>query len=126
MWNRLGCNESIESSFDVCWNYGTSRDGKPDPAFVPETDFVPTDDPEPNTLESEISKRFLCAKCGHDTPSFKRISATGTGLSKLMDIQTNQFLVVSCANCGYSELYDADILGSREGIGNIIDFLFGS
>ncbi len=29
---------------------------------------------------------------------------TGTGFSKMFDIQHNQFLVVYCANCGYSKI----------------------
>jgi len=46
-----------------------------------------------------------CPKCGHDETEVGSISTTGDGLSKLFDIQTNSFEVVSCTNCGYSELY---------------------
>ncbi|MCU4719527.1 zinc ribbon domain-containing protein [Halapricum hydrolyticum] len=46
-----------------------------------------------------------CPKCGHDEVDVSRISTTGGGLSKMFDIQTNNFQVVSCLNCGYSELY---------------------
>jgi predicted nucleic-acid-binding Zn-ribbon protein len=126
MWKCLNCSELVESSFDACWNCGTSSDGIPDPEFVAETEFVATDEPDAKALESEIAKRFQCAKCSHNIPSFKRISATGIGLSKLIDLQHNQFLVVSCVKCGYSELYDSDILGSFKGVGNLLDLLFGS
>ncbi|QRV17313.1 hypothetical protein JMJ58_11680 [Haloterrigena salifodinae] len=39
-------------------------------------------------------------------------SASGTGLSKLFDIQNRQFMVVSCTNCGYSELYRGQSSGN--------------
>jgi predicted nucleic-acid-binding Zn-ribbon protein len=46
-----------------------------------------------------------CPKCGHTETDVGSISTTGGGLSKYFDIQTNEFQVVSCVNCGYSELY---------------------
>jgi predicted nucleic-acid-binding Zn-ribbon protein len=46
-----------------------------------------------------------CPKCGHTETDVGEISTTGSGLSKLFDIQTNSFRVVSCVHCGYSELY---------------------
>jgi len=46
-----------------------------------------------------------CPKCGHEETDVGTISTTGGGLSKMFDIQTNRFTVVSCTNCGYSELY---------------------
>lgn len=46
-----------------------------------------------------------CPKCGHSGTDVDSISTTGSGLSKMFDIQTRRFTVVSCTNCGYSELY---------------------
>ena len=90
--------------------------------FVAKTDFVPKDARE--SLEDKISKRYRCPKCSHDTPAFKRIYAREFG--KVVNSQRNQFLVVSCCRCGYSEFYDADILGYRKGIGEVLDFFFGT
>jgi predicted nucleic-acid-binding Zn-ribbon protein len=54
-----------------------------------------------------------CPKCGHRETEIDEISTTGSGFSKLFDIQNRRFKVISCANCGYSELYrgtsDGDI-----------------
>ncbi|MBW4887073.1 MAG: zinc ribbon domain-containing protein [Bacillus sp. (in: Bacteria)] len=47
-----------------------------------------------------------CIKCGSTDAGQKEIATTGTGLSKLFDVQHNRFLVVYCKNCGYSELYN--------------------
>ncbi|MCH7728818.1 MAG: zinc ribbon domain-containing protein [Planctomycetes bacterium] len=72
-----------------------------------------------------MAERFKCSKCAHKEAKIKRIAATGTGLSKLIDLQHNHFLVVSCANCGFSELYDERILGCRSGASDLLDLLFG-
>ncbi len=54
-----------------------------------------------------------CPKCGHEEAEIDDIATTGVGLSRLFDIQTRRFRVVTCTNCGYSELYrgqDGDII----------------
>jgi len=62
-----------------------------------------------------------CPKCGHTDAEVGKISTTGGGLSKMFDIQTNSFRVVSCTNCGYSELYrDTGSAGS-----DLVDVFFG-
>ena len=62
-----------------------------------------------------------CPKCGHTEVDVGEISTTGSGLSKMFDIQSNKFKVVSCTGCGYSELYrDVGSSGS-----DIVDVFFG-
>ncbi|WP_313694347.1 zinc ribbon domain-containing protein [Halorarum halobium] len=62
-----------------------------------------------------------CPKCGHTDAEVGSISTTGGGLSKMFDIQTNKFRVVSCTSCGYSELYrDVGSSGS-----DLVDVFFG-
>ncbi|MFB6310274.1 MAG: zinc ribbon domain-containing protein [Salinirussus sp.] len=46
-----------------------------------------------------------CPKCGNEDAEVDTIATTGAGLSRLFDVQTRQFRVVTCTNCGYSELY---------------------
>ncbi|MBO8157266.1 MAG: hypothetical protein H0Z32_12485 [Bacillaceae bacterium] len=62
-----------------------------------------------------------CIKCGSMDAGTKEVSMTGAGLSKLFDVQHNQFTVVYCKNCGYSEFYNKD----SSTAGNIFDFFFG-
>ena len=62
-----------------------------------------------------------CIKCGSTSASTKEVAMTGTGLSKMFDIQHNQFIVVYCNNCGYSEFYNKK---SSTG-SNILDLFFG-
>ncbi|WP_254767181.1 zinc ribbon domain-containing protein [Salinilacihabitans rarus] len=46
-----------------------------------------------------------CPKCGHEETETDSIATSGTGLTKFMDVQNRKFTVVTCTNCGYSELY---------------------
>jgi len=69
----------------------------------------------------ENKKKKGCPKCGCEKVNQSEIATTGTGLSKLFDIQHNQFKVVSCANCGYSEFYNMRSSGAM----NVLDFFFG-
>ena len=57
-----------------------------------------------------------CPKCGHTDTEVGKISTTGGGLSKMFDIQTNSFKVVSCTNCGYSELYRDVTSGTSDSV----------
>ncbi|WP_202078044.1 zinc ribbon domain-containing protein [Caldalkalibacillus salinus] len=62
-----------------------------------------------------------CIKCGHTEAETKEIATTGTGLSKMFDIQHNRFMVVYCTHCGYSEFYNKDANRTSD----VIDFFFG-
>lgn len=62
-----------------------------------------------------------CIKCGSRDAGMKEVAMTGTGLSKMFDLQHNHFTVVYCKNCGYSEFYNKR---SSTG-GNILDLFFG-
>ena len=77
------------------------------------------------SIDQELARRFRCQKCGYQGGSSKRFAATGTGLSKLFDIQHNQFLTVSCQNCGYTEMYNPQILEGKNRGSDVLDLLFG-
>lgn len=62
-----------------------------------------------------------CIKCGSKDARQKDVAMTGSGLSKMFDIQNNKFVVVYCKNCGYSEFYNKDATTAS----NILDFFFG-
>lgn len=62
-----------------------------------------------------------CIKCGSTKAGKKEVAMTGTGLSKLFDVQKNHFVVVYCKECGYSEFYNRDSSMAS----NVIDFFFG-
>ena len=61
-----------------------------------------------------------CPKCGHDQVDVSSISTTGSGLSKMFDIQTNKFETVTCTNCGLRVLelqVDADQFRTASDLG---------
>ncbi len=61
-----------------------------------------------------------CVKCGSKDAATKDVAMTGTGLSKMLDIQNNQFTVVYCERCGYSEFYHK----KSSKASNILDLFF--
>ncbi|MFC2004595.1 zinc ribbon domain-containing protein [Chloroflexota bacterium] len=78
-----------------------------------------------NNIEKEIESRFNCAKCHSSGAKVKSLAMTGTGISRFLDIQHNQYIFASCNNCGYTEVYNLDILsGSKDKVGNILDVIF--
>jgi predicted nucleic-acid-binding Zn-ribbon protein len=76
-------------------------------------------------LDEQLATRFVCTKCKGQGGSTKKISTSGSGLSRLMDIQHNKFITVSCNNCGYTEMYNPEVLEGKSQLGNILDVLFG-
>lgn len=61
----------------------------------------------------KIKEEFKCEKCGGIGAEVREVAMTGTGLTKLFDIQNNEFLFISCRHCGFSEIYNLHILEKR-------------
>jgi predicted nucleic-acid-binding Zn-ribbon protein len=76
-------------------------------------------------LDEQLAQRFLCSKCEHHGAHVKRFAATGTGLSKMFDIQHNQFIAASCQNCGYTEIYNPEIMEGKSSLSDVFDVIFG-
>lgn len=62
---------------------------------------------------------WKCCKCGSTEFEKDQFQATGGDLSKIFDVQNKKFFTISCAKCGYTELYKAE----TDAVMNIIDFL---
>lgn len=75
-------------------------------------------------LEEQFAGRFACPKCKQKGAEVKRVATTGAGISKLLDIQHNQFLAVSCRNCGFTEFYNPSMLEGNRTLGTVLDILF--
>jgi|Deesub1362A_J573_1020465.scaffolds.fasta_scaffold01992_8 hypothetical protein len=78
-------------------------------------------------IEKEFASRFKCPKCRRIGGTVKKLAMTGTGLSKIFDIQMNKYLFVSCNSWGYTEVYNQSIIEGKEGMSasDILDLLFG-
>lgn len=65
-------------------------------------------------------RSYTCLKCGNRKADADEIRTTGSGFSKLFNIQNRKFSTVSCSRCGFTELYKKGMSG---GASNVLDFL---
>lgn len=66
--------------------------------------------------------QYRCPKCGNTSYETDVIQTTGGNFAKVFDVQNKKFTVVSCAQCGYSELYKK----TNSAGWDILDFLLGN
>ncbi|QAT42550.1 zinc ribbon domain-containing protein [Aminipila luticellarii] len=67
-------------------------------------------------------KQYVCSKCGCHEYECDQFQATGGNFAKIFDVQNKKFTTISCAQCGYTELYKQ--MGSSGW--DTLDFLTGS
>lgn len=63
-------------------------------------------------------KPYTCIKCGYPAFESDQFQATGGNFAKVFDIQNKKFVTISCARCGYTELYKQQ----TEDGWNVLDF----
>ncbi|MCI0708827.1 MAG: zinc ribbon domain-containing protein [Chloroflexi bacterium] len=73
-----------------------------------------------------LSQEFVCPKCHQQGAHVKRLSMSGTGLSRLFEMQLNRYAFVSCHNCGYTEVYNLEVLEGRDNLGSLLELLFSN
>ncbi len=76
------------------------------------------------TIEEELAEAFVCGKCDQQGAEVQRLSMSGTGVSRLFDIQPYRYAFVSCANCGYTEVFNLKTLAGKDDLGLFLDILF--
>ena len=62
------------------------------------------------TRDNQLARTFQCSNCRSHRGSVKRIATTGDGFSRLLDLQLEEFIVVSCTFCGLVQIYDPTIV----------------
>lgn len=75
-------------------------------------------------VEDQLAEAFVCSKCDHRGAEVQRLSMSGTGLSRLIDVQPYRYAFASCMNCGYTEVYNLRTLAGRDDLGFLLDVLF--
>ena len=65
---------------------------------------------------------YSCPKCGNTTYEVGQFYAAGGFWSKVFDIQGRKFTTITCAQCRYVEIYQAD----RSQLENIFDLFLGT
>ena len=75
-------------------------------------------------LETQIAEAFVCDKCDHQNAHVEKLAMSGTGLSRLLELQLHRYAFVSCKNCGYTEVFNLKVLQGRDDLGSILEILF--
>ena len=76
------------------------------------------------STEGQLSEAFHCTKCSHRGAHVEKLSMSGTGLSRLFEIQPYRYAFASCHNCGYTEIYNLATLEGKDDLGDILDAIF--
>ena len=71
-----------------------------------------------------LSQKFVCEKCDHHGGCVEKLAMSGTGLSRLLEIQMHRYAFVSCPNCGYTEVYNLRTLDGKDNLGSFLEVLF--
>lgn len=66
-----------------------------------------------------MSKGYVCPKCSNTEYEKDEICTTGSGFSKIFDVQNRKFTTVTCTRCKYTEIYKVP----TNKIDDIFDFI---
>ena len=64
--------------------------------------------------------KYICIKCENKTYEEGKISTTGSGLTKFLNMQSKNFNTISCTECGYTEIFK----GKKSGVVSSIFDIF--
>jgi hypothetical protein len=77
-------------------------------------------------VDHELAEKFVCAKCGEHGGHVERVAMSGTGLSRLFEVQHMRYAFVSCTNCGFTETYNLKVLEGKDNLGTLLEVLFSN
>ena len=75
-------------------------------------------------IEDDLAGAFVCSKCLHSGGHVEHLAMSGTGLSRLFEIQAYRYAFVSCKNCGFTEIFNLNILKGKDNLGTIFEVIF--
>jgi predicted nucleic-acid-binding Zn-ribbon protein len=75
-------------------------------------------------IGSQLAEAFVCPKCENTDAHAERLSMSGTGLSRLFEVQPYRYAFISCSNCGYTEIYNLKMLEGKDNLGTFLEILF--
>jgi len=74
--------------------------------------------------EKLLAEEFVCRHCGKSGAMVERLAMSGTGITRLLEIQPYRYAFVSCRNCGYTEVFNLKTLEGRDNLGTFLEILF--
>jgi predicted nucleic-acid-binding Zn-ribbon protein len=75
-------------------------------------------------VDNLLAQEFACPRCQNVGAHVERLAMSGTGLSRLLEIQAHRYAFVSCTNCGYTEVYNLRTLEGKDDVGTFLEILF--
>jgi hypothetical protein len=75
-------------------------------------------------VQDQLAQAFVCPKCDEQGAHVQDLAMSGTGLSRLFEVQPYSYAFVSCDNCGYTEVYDLGTLRGKDNVGTFLEILF--
>ena len=54
---------------------------------------------------------FKCPKCGESRCETGQVRMSGGGISAFFNLENKRFSTVTCARCGYTEMYKGEVSG---------------
>ena len=75
-------------------------------------------------IEDDLAGAFVCSKCLHSGGHVEHLAMSGTGISRMFEIQAYTYAFVSCKNCGYTEIFSLKILKGKDDLGTILEIIF--
>ena len=77
-------------------------------------------------IEQMLARSFHCQRCSHRGATARKLAMSGTGLSRLFEIQPYRYAFVSCTNCGHTEVFDLRVLDGKDNLGTVLEILFAN
>jgi uncharacterized protein len=77
-------------------------------------------------IDSILAQKFACSHCGQHGAHVERLAMSGTGISRLLEIQAYRYAFVSCNNCGFTEVYNLKTLEGKDDLGTFLEILFSN
>ena len=71
-----------------------------------------------------LAEKFVCSHCDSKHGRVERLAMSGTGLSRLLEIQAHRYAFVSCTNCGFTEVFNLRTLEGKDDLGSFLEVLF--
>ncbi|HET7009262.1 MAG TPA: zinc ribbon domain-containing protein [Anaerolineales bacterium] len=75
-------------------------------------------------IDDQLGRAFVCRRCDSHGARVERVAVSGTGISRLFEIQPYRYAFASCLNCGFTEVFDLKTLEGRDDVGTVLEVLF--
>ena len=77
-----------------------------------------------NRTDQLLAQEFRCPVCDHQGAHVQRLAMSGTGITRLLEIQPYKYAFVSCRNCGYTQVFNLKVLEGKDNLGTFLEVLF--